>query len=525
MTVERSVDCADSPRVPADLLWSLRRAVTQRGDRIAVVDGSTRLTYDEFAGRVNAMSSGLRGFGCASGDRVGVLAANSADYLAAYFAVPGGDQLLVPLNQRLADPELAGVIDDCEISIVVVDDSHRERASTLARRASRPMQVRTFDEVNRAGDPREVLSTPTDRSPDERPAAIFYTGGTSGKAKGVVLSHAALTANAMHMLIGLGYSDSDVYLHCSPMFHLGDGMSVHALTWVGASHVIVERFEPSLVVDAIEREGVTCFFVVPAMLTLLLEYLESSGRRPDLSRLRLVVHGGAPITPALLERSLERLGCSFTQSYGMTEAGPIVSLLTNEEGRVASPTLASAGQPVVGAEVRVVRADGSDCDPGEVGEILVRGPGFAAGYWGQPELTAERFAGGWYRSGDLAHRDEHEYLYIVGRTGDVIISGGENVYAAEVEAALTAHPDVVEAAVVAVPSSRWGEQVHAAVVVRSGSPVTDDELDAHCRSRIAAYKTPRSWERRAELPRTGAGKIDKLAIRAPHWDGFERQVS
>jgi long-chain acyl-CoA synthetase len=302
-------------------------------------------------------------------------------------------------------------------------------------------------------------------------------------------------------------------------------MSVHPVTWVAGRHVMVARFDPALVLDAIEREQVTCVFLVPAMLTLLLDHLDRTGEPRDLSSLRLVVHGGAPIAPALLERAMARLGCSFMQSYGMTEAGPILSLLPHEERRVGDPTLNSAGQPVAGVDVRVVRPDGTDCAVGEVGEIVARGPMFASGYWGQPELTAARFGGGWYRSGDLAHLDEAHYLYIVGRTGDVIISGGENVYAAEVEAALAGHPAVLEAAVIAVPSDRWGEQVHASLVLRTGTTASVEEIEGHCRSRIAGYKVPRSWEVLDTLPRTGAGKIDKLALRAPHWASAERQVS
>jgi long-chain acyl-CoA synthetase len=289
--------------------------------------------------------------------------------------------------------------------------------------------------------------------------------------------------------------------------------------------VVIPRFNPEAVVEAIVTERVTCLFLVPTMLTLLVEHLAARSDSPDLSSLRLVVHGGAPISESLLRRALSALGCSFTQSYGMTEAGPILSFLSEEESRLASETLKSAGRPVVGADVRVFRADGSECAPGEVGEIVARGPNIAVGYWNQPEVTRERFRQGWYWSGDLAQRDAQGYLYIVGRAGDVIISGGENVYAAEVEAALDSHPAVIEAAVFAVPSARWGESVHAAVALRAGAGVDEAQLDAHCRARIAGYKVPRSYEFHENLPRTGAGKIDKRDLRAPYWSGAERQVS
>jgi long-chain acyl-CoA synthetase len=340
-----------------------------------------------------------------------------------------------------------------------------------------------------------------------------------------MLTHANLASNAMHMIAGLGYGADDTYLHCAPMFHLGDGMSLYPVTWVGGRHVVIPRFDVDAVLDAIERERVTCVFVVPTMLSLLLERISQPGAKRDLSSLRLVVHGGAPISSSLLRRAIGLLGCSFTQSYGMTEAGPILSFLPREEDRLEDETLRSAGQPVVGVDVMVVRSDGTECAPGEVGEIVARGPNVASGYWNQPEVTSERFRDGWYRSGDLAYRDEHYYLYIVGRAGDVIISGGENVYAAEVEAALYAHPDVLEAAVFAVPSTQWGESVHAAVEARPGTSLDEADLDRHCRGLIAGYKVPRSYEFHQALPRTGPGKVDKRDLREPHWAGRKRDVS
>lgn len=508
-------------RLAYDLSWPLRRAAQLHPDREAVVDGALRITYAQLLGRAETMANGVRQLGAVLGDRVGVMSVNSADYLTAYFGIPAGGQVLVPLNQRHADPELTEVLRDCTPRLVIADDEHIERARALAVSC----EVRTFAELLHIGNYAPDRTEPATLELGDEIAAIFYTGGTTGRAKGVMLPHASLAANALHMVIGVGYQPEDTYLHCAPMFHLGDGMSVHPVTWVGGRHVFVERFEPAAVLEAIERQRVTCVFLVPAMLTLLLEHLDASDTAFDLSSLRLVLHGGAPIAPALLKRAMTRLGCSFTQSYGMTEAGPILSLLNHEELRLESPTLESAGQPVAGVEVRVVRADGTDCDVGEIGEIVARGPNFATGYWGQPALTTDRFGSGWYRSGDLARLDSERYLYIVGRTGDVIISGGENVYAAEVEAALATHPALLEASVIAVPSERWGEQVHAAVVLRDGASVSYEELEAHCRAHIAGYKIPRSWEIRPTLPRTGVGKIDKTAIRAPHWTGEDRQVS
>jgi long-chain acyl-CoA synthetase len=506
------------PAVDADLSWPLERAAEVAGKTVAVVDGATRLTYADFLDHSRRIGAELLRRGVLPGDRVAVLGANSAAYLAAYFGVPAAGFVLVPLNGRLVDAELAAVIGDCAPALLVVDGDNAERGSRLA---GPDLPVVTFDDLTSSSADGEERPT---ASADDL-AAIFYTGGSTGRAKGVMLSHRNLTANSLHMIAGLGYRPDDVYLHCAPMFHLGDGMSTYPLTWVAARHVVLPRFDAAAVAAAIESERVTCTFLVPTMLTLLLEHLSGLAVAPDLSSLRLIVHGGAPISASLLDRAMRRLGCSFTQSYGMTEAGPILSFLQKEEEHLGEEVLRSAGQPVVGVQVRVVRPDGEDCAVGEVGEIVARGPNISTGYWRQPDITRERFQDGWYRSGDLAYRDETSHLYIVGRAAEVIISGGENVYAAEVEAALARHDDVVEAAVIAVPSPRWGEQVHAAVAVRPGTAVTADDLDRHCRDLIAGYKVPRSYEFHPVLPRTGTEKIDKPALRAPHWAGAARGVS
>lgn len=504
-----------------DLFEPIDRAVRLSSEAEAVVDGRTRLSYSDLWDWVQRLASGVRAHGAQEGDRVAVLGNNSAAFLASYFAIPVAGMVFVPLNYRLQLPELIDQVVDCGPTLLLTDEAHYDVAVRLG--AACGAGVAAFDHLLDAEFDRHPVDVVKRRGADL--AAIFYTGGTSGRAKGVMLTHENLAVNALHMIAGLRYESRDVYLHCAPMFHLGDGMSLYPVTWVGGRHVVIPRFDPEAVVEAIVAERVTCLFLVPTMLTLLVEHLAARSDLPNLSSLRMVVHGGAPISSSLLRRALDTLGCSFTQSYGMTEAGPILSFLPEEERRLGSETLASAGQPVVGADVRVFRPDGSECAPGEVGEIVARGPNIAVGYWNQPDVTQERFRQGWYWSGDLAHRDAHGYLYIVGRAGDVIISGGENVYAAEVEAALDSHPEVREAAVFAVPSERWGESVHAAVALRAGAGVDETQLDAHCRALIAGYKVPRSYEFHDNLPRTGAGKFDKRSLRGPYWCGAEREVS
>jgi long-chain acyl-CoA synthetase len=346
-------------------------------------------------------------------------------------------------------------------------------------------------------------------------AAISYTGGTTGTPKGVMLSHRNLLANALHNLVATGHTTADRWLHVCPMFHVAGTSNVFACTWVGATQVILPRFDAAAVLAAIERERITHSVFVPTMLAMLLEAAGDA----DVSSLRHLQYAASPIAPELQRRVLEWLPeCDVVQFYGMTEAAPTVTQLTAADHRERPDRLPSMGAPVAGVQVEVRDAVGG------VGELWVRGPNIMLGYWNRPEATAEALVDGWYRTGDLVRAEEDGYLYMVDRAKDMIITGAENVYSVEVEAVLSAHAAVSEAAVFGIPDERWGEAVHA-VVVASGD-VTADELIAHCRSRIAGFKVPRAIDiRRDPLPKSGAGKLLKSTLREPFWEGRERQVS
>jgi long-chain acyl-CoA synthetase len=522
-----------------DILAGLRRAARNFADAPAVIDGDTRLTWREVDRWVRRLAIGLRRLGIQPGDRVVILMLNGFRYLELYYAVPRIGALVVPLNYRLAEAELAAILADSGASTLVVDDSFLPTAQRLAEvqplrlihagSGATPAGMRSHDELIEGAaeaDPDE------DRPIDEDAVVgLFYTGGTTGRAKGVMLSHKNLVTNALHTAIEFRYRSDTNFLHVAPMFHLPTLARIFAVTMLGGCHTFLDRFNPVQVLEAIQWARVTDTTLVPTMINAVLQVPNLSDY--DLATWRQLGYGAAPLPVALIKRAMQRLPCNFAQGYGMTEAGPLLTHLTPEDHRrgVAEPgtiwerRLASAGQSCVGVEVRVVDDAGRDVALGEVGEIIARGPNIMQGYWNQAEETAYGLRDGWLHTGDLAMVDEGNYIYIVDRNKDMIVSGGENVYSTEVEGALYAHPAVLEAAVIGVPDETWGERVHAIVVLKPGLDVSAEELIAHCRERIARYKAPRSVEFAEALPKSGAGKILKGPLREKHWQGQTRQVS
>jgi long-chain acyl-CoA synthetase len=498
----------------------LRRAEKLHGAKPAVVDGDTRFSYAELAMRCRRLAGGLRSLGVGRGDRVAVLMANGHRYLEALVSIPGMGAVIVPLNNRLAVPEHRYILEDAGVLVLLVDELNAEVGAQLAGSVKEVVVAPIGYEALLTDGPEVTVSR--DEIDENELAGLFYTGGTTGAAKGVMLSHRNLLANAMHITVALRYRDSDVYLHCAPMFHLADGASTYSVTWVGGTHVFVPTFEPASVLRVIETEAVTNTLMVPTMLSAVNAHPDAA--TTDLSSMRLVLHGAAPIATELLRESIRTFGCSFAQGYGMTEAAPLLTVLTEEERLVDDERLRSAGREIVGVEVTVRREDGTPCEVGEVGEVVARGPNFMAGYWNKPEETQAALRDGWYWSQDLGYLDDDGYLFLVDRAKDMIISGGENVYSIEVEDALMSHPGVLECAVIGVPDDKWGERVHAAIVCKPGQSVEADELVAHCKERIAGFKTPRSIEFLDELPRSGAGKILKKDIRDRHWSSEGRRI-
>jgi long-chain acyl-CoA synthetase len=486
-----------------DLSWPLQRAATQYGNTPAVAG----LTYAELARRVGALGAALGGLGA----RVGYLGANSLAHFEAWLAVPAYGGVLVDLNYRLAPEELRFMVDDARLDVLVADAERLEVARGLDVSVLSEREWATLAD----GAPADPPGVDTDAL-----AAISYTGGTTGRPKGVMLSHGNLLANAKHNLIATGHSSDDVWLHFCPMFHVAGTANVFASTWAGARHVVLQRFDAEQVLEAIEHERATHAVFVPTMLTMLLDHPGFDDA--DLSSLRHIQYAASPISPELQRRVLDAFQCDIAQFYGMTEAAPTVTHLTPADHR-SGERLRSMGAPVPGVQVQVRDPLGNALPPGEIGELWIRGGNVMLGYWNRPHDTAEALVDGWYRSGDIAYADESGYLYMVDRAKDMIITGGENVYSIEVESVLAEHPSVREAAVFGVPHEHWGEAVHAVAVVASA--VDADELIAHCRARIAGFKVPRSIELREEpLPKSGAGKVLKSTLREPYWEGSEWHV-
>ncbi|HEY2205915.1 MAG TPA: AMP-binding protein [Pseudonocardia sp.] len=449
-------------------------------------------------------------------------------------AVPWADAVVVPVNTRWSPAEIAFSLADSGTAVLVVDDSF---APTVPRLRTEAPVLRTVVHAGRGAAPDGALDleeliaghgpVPDARRGGDALAAVYYTGGTTGRPKGVMLSHANLLTSALGSAAsGSFMTPSGSYLHAAPMFHLADGAAWAARTALGDTHVMVAGFTPRGVAEAVERDRVTDVLLVPTMVQLLVDSPDAA--EADLSSLRHVLYGASPISEAVLERAARRLPTAeFTQAYGMTELSPVATLLGPAEHGVQR-LRRSAGRAAPHSEVRIVDEEDREVPTGTVGEVVCRGGHVMLGYWNRPEETATALRGGWMHTGDGGYLDEEGYLFVVDRIKDMIVSGGENVYSAEVENALAKHPAVAACAVVGVPDAEWGERVHA-VVVLADAPGPDrptaGALREHVKRHIAGYKAPRSVEFVDALPMSGAGKILKRELRARYWGGSERGVS
>ncbi len=493
----------------------LNRALRTAPASCAVVCGEDRRTYTELGSRCRRLAGAMRGLGMGPGDRIGVVGLNSDRYLELYLGLPAAGFVLVPVNSRLAAAEMAAILDDAGVGVVFADADYPGVAA-VGRVLTMPGDyedlVASADEVALGDDVAE-----TDL------AALFYTSGTTGAAKGAMHTHRSLVSSGLHFMATWPFDQQTKWLVASPMFHTGGIIGTLATVWGGGTHVIMPRFEPGLAVDLIEREAVTHTLLVPTMLAAAAQAQLDLPR--DVSSLRYLSHGASPITAETLRRTRQAFpGAELLHVYGTTEATPITTLLPHEERILDTPRIRSCGQPAVGVDVRVVDSSLAEVPAGTVGEIVVSSPSVMTGYWQKPGPTAEVMRDGWYLTGDLGYRDEESYIYLVDRSKDMIVSGGENVYSTEVEDALCAHPSVAEAAVFAVPHPRWGESVYAVVVARAD--VEPDELAAHCRTLIAGFKVPRTIELRTDpLPKSAAGKVLKRDLRDPHWAGYQTKVA
>ncbi len=513
------------------LTQSLHRNLQQNPNRPMTIFGDRVRTVAESADRIARLASALTTLGVTRGDRVGILALNSDRYHEYLYAVPWIGAAVNPANIRWSAAEIAYSLVESDTKVLLVDDAFAPMIPALREQfpglttiifcgdKEPPADVLLYETLIAENEPIEDI-----RIGGDELVGVFYTGGTTGHPKGVMLSHNNLVTS------GLGSAASGDFmspggrlLHAAPMFHLADIAAWTAGNLVGSTHVIVPMFTPVGVAKAIAEHQITDALLVPTMIQMLVD--EPSIAEFDLSSVGHLLYGASPISEAVLERARKAFtSAGFTQAYGMTELSPVATLLSPADHD--NPVLRrAAGRAAPHVEVRIVDPDDNEVPRGEVGEVVVKGDNVMLGYWNRPEDTAAAVRDGWMHTGDGGRMDENGYVFIVDRIKDMIITGGENVYSAEVENALASHPAVAASAVIGVPDDEWGERVHAVVVLLPGQLATEDEIRQHCKALIAGYKSPRSVEFVAALPMSGAGKILKRELRKQHWGNGTSQVS
>jgi long-chain acyl-CoA synthetase len=506
------------------------RAAVLRGDATAAVFQGRSTTWDTVLESASRVAGALQGMGVAPGDRVAVLSANSDQYMALYLAIPWSGGVIVPLNARWSAPEIAFALDDCSPKVAFLGGETSDAIAVLFEQRGIAV-VWLNDSKTRGGTSWSEVTAHGPVEGSGRSAldlfGIFYTGGTTGRSKGVMLSHTGIIENCMAMRDRGVAPDGCRMLIVAPLFHLAAIAALTMTMMANGAAVILPAFDPNSVLDVIADEGVSDALLVPTMVQMMLNAPAFDAAK--LARVQRLIYGASPMQEAVLDRVMTLAPhVSFFQAYGMTELSCTATLLEPEfhtGAHRAQGRHRGAGRSIANTEVRIADDQGNALPQGEVGEIIVRGPGVMLGYWNQPELTAATVRDGWMHTGDAGRLDELGVLYVLDRIKDMIVSGGENVYSAEVESAIALHAGVAQCAVIGVPDEKLGERVHAVVVARPGHHVAAAEIVEHCRALIAGYKCPRSIELRDTLPLSPAGKVLKIELRAPYWAGQNRNVS
>lgn len=496
--------------------WIHKRRVKSHG-QAAVIDGAVTLRYEELAERIDRLANALAGAGIGRGDRVAYLGNNHPAFLETLFACGSLGAIFVPVNTRLAPREVAFALQDSGTSLLV--NARQLEALAVAATEIAPVAARLVVEENpeTAGSYEAAIRSASAEHRDEPvaledTAIILYTSGTTGNPKGAILTHGNMTWNSLNVLVDYDVTSTQVALMIAPMFHVASlGMGALPTLLKGGTLVLQDRFEPSAVLAAIERHGVTALSGVPTTYQMLAEH--PAWEATDLSSICMLTCGGSAVPMRVLE-AYEARGLSFSGGYGMTETAPGATSLQPEYSREKA---GSAGLAHFFTGIRVVDALGEDLPAHEVGEILIEGPNVIPGYWNREDATASSFQDGmWFKSGDMGYLDDQGFLFIADRLKDMIISGGENVYPAQVEQAIMELPAVASVAVIGVPDEKWGEAVHAVIVPVEGQHVTREDIAAHLDGKLARYKIPRTIEVVADLPRTASGKIRKTDLRENH---------
>ena len=493
-------------------MHSLRRAARYYSGRTAIVSGEMRPTFRELQDRVARIAAALKRHGFQAGDRLAILLPNGTEYIELVYACSWLGVIAVPLNTRLSTTEIDRVLADASPRGLI-------RHSSLPVPDTRPSWELVLDQ--------QPLDVGSDSCPDPiyDPGAVLalvYTSGTTGHPKGAAQTHANILANIDHVNYWMPYGEGGVYLHAAPIFHILDLPFMFAAPAMGACQVTIPKFSPQSFCEMVDRERVTHTVLVPTMINLLTQFADL--KKYDLTSLRHLAYGGSPMAPELIHRTREVLpDLKLVQGYGLSETGFLTGLHDHEH---TENRLASCGRTCPGIEVLVVDESGKEVEAGSSGELVARGANVMRGYWNNSQETGRAFRDGMFRTGDVGYRDADGYFYILDRSKDMIVTGGENVYSGEVEAVIYEHPAILEAAVFGIPDQQWGELVMACVVLKPGKTLSADELIAHCRRSLANYKVPRRVEfSQTELPKSGSGKILKRILRERFWAPQKRVVA
>ena len=504
----------------------IRFWAADRPDGVALDGDDLTLTWAELEDATNRVVSALLALGLQKGDRVTWYGKNSTTYFTLFFAAARVGIVMTPVGWRLAEPEAAYIIDNAEAKVLFLGDGFEACAETLGKR---PGLIACFTADQARAMMKSTPHATFEPSGPNDAVLQLYTSGTTGNPKGAVLSNTNLfglrkvgieNAQPYNLL-----DEDEAILVAMPCAHIGGtGLGVMSLA-AGLPGIILAEFEPTRVFDAVVNRGVTRFFIVPAALQMLLNHPDCA--KTDFSRLRYILYGASPIPLELLRQCIAMFGAEFIQAYGMTETtGTICTLPPEDHSVEGNQRMRSAGKPLPGVEMMIRGKDGQAMSTGEIGEICTRSSSNMLGYWKLPEATASTMdADGWIATGDVGYMDEDGYVYIYDRAKDMIISGGENVYPAEVESGIYGHPDVLEVAVIGVPDEKWGEAVKAVCVSKPGHTIDTDSVIGWARERLAGFKVPKSVDVIEALPRNPSGKILRRELRAPYWAGFDRQVN
>ncbi len=513
-------------------------ATTERqpDKRVLITEDGVDRSYGDHLERVLRLVAGLREqLGLAPEDRFAVMAANSARHIELWHAALFGGGVINPLNLRFSPRELVHVLRDSGAKVVFTDALFAPTIAAVRDEAGLETVVLMADgtqvpdgipadvmfETLVAGDPARGWDEPEESDP----CVLMYTGGTTGLPKGVLLEQRAMTLTCYHARMHLPHEEDEVYLLQTPMFHAASFGGIAIVPAFGGTTAFVPFFDPGAVIAAIARFGATSSVMVPTMIAMVMDHPDFTPE--TFTTLRRLTYGASPMPAVLLERLLRDFPkLEISQAYGMTESAALLTGLGTEDHVPGSPRLASVGRALPGIALTIQDELGRPVGPHQTGEVCVRSGNMMREYWNRPEETAAAFRGGWYHTGDAGYLDEEGYLYLVDRLKDMIVTGGENVYSTEVENAIAEHPDVLQVAVIGVPDPKWGEAVHAVVVLQPGAEVSEDELREHARTFIAGYKIPKSFQFRTDpLPLSGALKVLKRELRAPFWQDRDRGVN